>query len=304
LTNTLEALRRLLCVASSLLVLSVPATAAPPQDSVEQNSSKQSAHTPGNQLFEANCAACHGLDGRGGEHAPDIVGAASVKSRSDTELFKIIHGGVVARGMPPFLSLGDQKICALVTHLRSLQGASAASATTGDPARGKQVFEGQGRCASCHAMKGSGAFVSTDLSDFAFNHSANEIREVILHPPQTDGPAPTSAIATTIAGDRYAGFVRNESSSSLQLQDAQGRFYLLAKSNLRATERSAAPAMPADYQQRLSKTEVEDLVSFIVHESVVSRFEDPLSTSGGINVNPGVEQGTIKRSTDSICTDH
>jgi cytochrome c oxidase cbb3-type subunit 3 len=295
-------IRRFLTLASCLLALAAT-TVADSQTPVKPDPSKQIAPASDHQLFEASCAACHGLDGRGGEHAPDIVGAPSTKSQSDIELFRIIHDGIVARGMPSFLSLGDQKICAVVRHLRSLQGASAGSVASGDPQKGRQVFHGKGSCADCHAMKGSGRFVSTDLSDFAATHSVSEIRAAILHPAPADGPGPTSIIATTIAGDRYAGRIRNESNSSLQIQDAQGRYYLLAKPTLRTSERSAAPALPSNDQQRLSGKEIDDLVSYIVHESAISKLAGAPSTPG--SSNPGAEEGPAKYSAESsICTDH
>jgi cytochrome c oxidase cbb3-type subunit 3 len=295
-------IRRFLRLASCLLVLAATAVAHS-QTPVKPAPSRQTAPASGHQLFEASCAACHGLDGRGGEHAPDIVGAPSTKSQSDAELFRIIHDGIVAKGMPSFLSLGDQKICAMVRHLRSLQGASAAAVASGDPQNGRLVFHGKGSCADCHAMKGAGNFVSTDLSDFAATHSVSEIRDAILHPAPTDGPGPTSIIVTTIAGDRYAGRIRNESNSSLQIQDAQGRYYVLAKSTLRTSERSAAPAMPANDQQRLSRKEIDDLVGYIVHESAISKLAGAPSTTGGSN--PGAEEGPAKYSAESsIGTNH
>ena len=86
-----------------------------------QDSALQSTQIAAKQLFEARCAACHGLDGHGGEHAPDIVGAPAAKSRPDRDLFQIIRDGIAAKGMPSFLSLGDQKICTLVEHVHNLQ---------------------------------------------------------------------------------------------------------------------------------------------------------------------------------------
>jgi cytochrome c oxidase cbb3-type subunit III len=263
-------------------------------------SSKQVTGGAGTELFEAKCAACHGLDGRGGEHAPDIVGAPSVRSRSDAQLLQIVRDGVTSKGMPSFVSLGDQKTCTLVVHLRFLQGTTAASAVNGDSLLGKKLFEGKGGCANCHAMKGSGSFISTDLSDFASKHNPGEIREAISHPSQDNDSGQTVVVAVTTNGDRYSGVIRNENNSSLQLQDAQGHFYLLMKSNLRNVERSPGPAMPANYQQ-LAKKDVEDLVSYIVHEAPTSRSEDDSATPAGLN--SGADETTVAQSMDSVCKD-
>ena len=44
----------------------------------------------GSALFSSNCASCHGADGRGGEHAPDIATASDVQRLADQNLIDII----------------------------------------------------------------------------------------------------------------------------------------------------------------------------------------------------------------------
>jgi len=38
------------------------------------------AQPPGAAIFASNCATCHGADGRGGEHAPNIATAPEVQT--------------------------------------------------------------------------------------------------------------------------------------------------------------------------------------------------------------------------------
>jgi cytochrome c oxidase cbb3-type subunit 3 len=254
-------------IAGILLMVTAATTVTSSQTSSARNSSKQIVSSNGKKLFETRCAVCHGLDGGGGEHAPDIAHASSEKSRSDSELFHIIRDGVAPKGMPSFLSIGDEKIREVVAHLRVLQGKTSTRAARGDPVHGQELFRGKGGCADCHAMSGYGRFVSTDLTDFAATHDPNEIQGAILNPRGAEATGQTAAAVTTIAGDRFSGQIRNESNSSIQIQDAEGRFYLFAKSSLRSIERSTGPAMPTNYQQELSTKEIEDLVSYIVHQT-------------------------------------
>jgi cytochrome c oxidase cbb3-type subunit 3 len=37
------------------------------------------AQPPGAAIFASNCAGCHGADGRGGEHAPNIATTPEVQ---------------------------------------------------------------------------------------------------------------------------------------------------------------------------------------------------------------------------------
>jgi cytochrome c oxidase cbb3-type subunit III len=270
LAHSRKAVRNLhfLRIAGILLAVAAATTMTSSQTPNTQSPSKQIVTSDGKKLFEGRCAVCHGLDGGGGEHGPDIARASSEKSRSDSELFHIIHDGLVPKGMPSFSSIGDEKIRAVVAHLRLLQGKTTTEAARGDPVHGKELFRGKGGCADCHAMRGYGRFVSTDLTDFAVTHDANEIRDAILNPRGAEGMGQSAAAVTTIAGDRFLGRIRNENNSSIQIQDAQGRFYLFVKSSLRSIERSTAPAMPANYQRELSTKEIEDLVSYIVHQAL------------------------------------
>ena len=84
----------------------------------------------GAQLFEANCAACHGADARGGGpqagstpvRPPSLVSGHSGE-HSDTELFTVISEGLPG-GMPAWSDrLSETERWHLVNYLRSLQAA-------------------------------------------------------------------------------------------------------------------------------------------------------------------------------------
>ena len=221
----------------------------------------------GHELFETACAVCHGLDGAGGEHAPNIARASRARSLPDGELLQIIREGILGKGMPAFNNLGDEKIRAILRELRELQGRSATRMESGSPSNGKELFFGKAGCADCHAMNGQGRFVSTDLTDYGYAHDSDEIQDAILRPQGQGIPAVASVIVTTNSGGQVTGLARNENNSSLQIQDREGRFFLFAKSEVRSIERSAGPAMPTDYRQRLTAGEITDIVSYIVHQT-------------------------------------
>ena len=226
----------------------------------------------GKSIFEVKCATCHGLDGLGGEHAPDIVRRAGTKALSDETLLNVVHDGIPEEGMPGFPSIGQEDAHALVAYLRFLQGRSAGNSVPGDPARGHDLFFGKAGCSACHQIADRGQFVAEDLAGFARDHPAEEIRDAILRP--TGGPQET-VTAVARDGRKFSGTIRNEDNRSLQLQDGNGRFYLLMKSSLVSVQRKIGGSMPADYGHRLSSAELEDLVSYILHEG---RRPDPSSS--------------------------
>src|SRR5208282_1944005 len=108
-----RALTPLLC--GGLLIMGQIATAQGPQQS-------ENAPQAARQIFESTCAGCHGLDGRGGEHGPDISTRQQVVQLSDGELLEILRNGRPAAGMPAFDSLGGPRLMETLTYLRALQG--------------------------------------------------------------------------------------------------------------------------------------------------------------------------------------
>jgi len=218
----------------------------------------------GKSIFELRCAVCHGLDGLGGEHAPDVVGSGA-RTLSDQALLNVIHHGIPQGGMPAFADLGKEDSQALIAYLRFLQGKSAVGSTPGDPILGQDLFFGKAGCSSCHAIRGRGELTAGDLTGYGQDHQAGEIRDAILN---RAGRRKDAATAVAQDGRKFSGAIRNEDNASIQLQDDKdGRFYLLMKSSLVSIQRRAGTAMHVDYEKQLSATELGDLVSYLAHEA-------------------------------------
>ncbi|HST51584.1 MAG TPA: cytochrome c [Pyrinomonadaceae bacterium] len=84
---------------------------------------------PARELFERNCAACHGQQGEGKQigtlKAPSLCEGRAATD-TDERLLKQIHDG--GNGMPPFkYSLTDEQIDDLLRFVRGDLQASAAS---------------------------------------------------------------------------------------------------------------------------------------------------------------------------------
>src|SRR6266850_8195908 len=93
----------------------------------------------GRQVFENRCAGCHGIDGRGGERAPDIATTAKTQPRSDSALAQIISNGIPAAGMPSFSAMDASTSRALIRYLRFLQGKTGSAALPGNPQNVKAI---------------------------------------------------------------------------------------------------------------------------------------------------------------------
>src|SRR5271156_878617 len=97
---------------------------------------QQPAPPPGAAVFTSNCATCHGADGRGGEHAPNIATSPEVQHLDDRDLAGIVRNGIPGAGMPAFSSLPGQQVDEVVSYLRILQGREDIVKLPGDPTRG------------------------------------------------------------------------------------------------------------------------------------------------------------------------
>jgi cytochrome c oxidase cbb3-type subunit 3 len=227
----------------------------------------------GEQIFASSCAGCHGLDGRGGERAPNIVENSRVQRLSDAEIGGIIENGIPQAGMPAFGSMGDSKIKAVITYLRTLQGANHSAQLPGYAGRGEILFFGKAHCSGCHMVAGKGGFIASDLSAYAGTHGLDQTRNAITSPALRGNRAVRTATATTRAGEKYIGRIRNEDNFSLQLQTFDGAFHFLPKSDLQSLEFSPQPLMPTSYSSILSPNELDDLVSYLMSVARVSQPE-------------------------------
>jgi cytochrome c oxidase cbb3-type subunit 3 len=217
----------------------------------------------GKQTFASTCANCHGLDGRGGERAPNIAEKPRVQQLSDGQLFKIIENGIPGTGMPAFHSLESSNIKAVVTYVRTLQGTKKVVKLPGDPARGEAIFLVKAGCAGCHMAAGKGGFIASDLSAYARTRTVEQLRNEITTPSNNDRRA-RMATATLRSGEKFTGRVRNEDNFSLQLQTLDGIFHLLLKSELEALEYSSQSLMPSNFGSTLSPDELNDVVSYLM----------------------------------------
>jgi cytochrome c oxidase cbb3-type subunit III len=215
----------------------------------------------GKQLLAANCAACHGIDGKGSERAPNI--AESSRRLSDEQLAKIIGNGIPGTGMPAFHLLSNVQKNQLIAYLRTLGVASAPVKLPGNPQKGEAIFFGQPGCSNCHMIAGKGGFIGSDLTEYASTHSVEQIRSAIVDSTSNKQQV-RLATAVMRDGEKYAGRVRNEDNFSLQLQSLDGTYHLIMKSELQKLDYESQPLMPSNFGSSLTASELNDLISYLL----------------------------------------
>lgn len=214
----------------------------------------------GREIFDSNCAGCHGLDGHGGERGPDISTRSQMVQAPDQELRDILRTGRIVAGMPSFASLGVARLDAVLAYVRFLQGeGDAAGRLPGDAAKGKSLFFGKARCSECHMVQGRGGFLGRDLSGYGVI-SPREIRSNI----ENAGRSTRMRSVRLQNAQPITGIVRNEDNFSIQLQSQDGSFHMLSKADIASIEILPEPVMPTSYAATLTDSEFNDLVKFLI----------------------------------------
>ncbi len=262
----------------AIALIGGPAQHAQQSPNASAKRSPQASAAVGHQIFDATCASCHGLDGRGGERAPDIALRPEIARLSDEDLLKIVRAGIPEKGMPPFAGLGSAKLAALVSYVRTLQGKDIEiSVAEGNTALGKELYWGKAGCSNCHMVNGFGGFLGRDISKYGESHSLSEVRAAIAEPQKITGLRGHTAEVTTKTGETYSGVVRNEDNFSLQLQSVDGAFHFFSKSSLTRFGYRPESLMPSDYGTKLSAAELDALAAYLagIAPRKQKRHEEP-----------------------------
>src|SRR2546429_607788 len=108
----------------------------------------------GKRQFQARCGGCHGDDGTGGGHGPNIIDVRQPRATSAEAVRELIRKGIPGAGMPAF-ALPDVELNAITAYFMALKTpasgprAMGGDSRPGDAKAGEQFFTGQGNCGRC-----------------------------------------------------------------------------------------------------------------------------------------------------------
>jgi cytochrome c oxidase cbb3-type subunit 3 len=129
---------------------------------VPQLAADPKAMATARNLFQNNCAQCHGSDGGGARGFPNLADKNWQWGGDPDTIVQTITGGRMA-AMPPWGAvLGAEGVDAVVAYVQQLSGQQADATLA---AAGKTQFETV--CSACHGMDGKGmtAVGAPDLTD-------------------------------------------------------------------------------------------------------------------------------------------
>jgi cytochrome c oxidase cbb3-type subunit III len=215
----------------------------------------------GARLYDAQCVTCHGANGDG-------VGGVDLKSGrfrngvTDQDLARIIMTGVPGTGMLAF-KFDPAEVTGVIAFLRNMNSFDRGSVKPGDADRGRAVFDGKGRCTSCHRVGARGPRAAPDLSDVGANRSAASLVRSLTDPSSQMMPINRPVRAVTRDGTVINGRRLNEDTYTVQLIDDRERLVSLTKADLREFTIVTVSPMPS-YTGTLTEDELADVVSYLL----------------------------------------
>jgi putative heme-binding domain-containing protein len=248
-------------VAAALLLATGVATA---QDGLANpHEGNRGAVRAGRALFETRCAECHGADAKG-ISGPDLTEMFAA-GRTDGRVFQTIRAGIAGSIMPSS-SAPDDELWAIVSYLKSLGTVSPVEFATGNADQGRQVFTAN--CAGCHRAGRDGGRLGPDLSRITLSRSRAGMTAAIRDPSDAMRVGYRTVTVVTSDGERIRGLKKSEDAFSIQIVDTSERLQGYLKADLRAVQDEAESLMPSFGPDRVSDTDLDNLLRFLtsVHE--------------------------------------
>lgn len=174
--------------------------------------------------------------------------------------------------MPPVSSINDSRVWQVIGYLKTLGESGSMEQATGDPAKGKVVYDTNG-CATCHTIGMQGGAVGPQLTAIGRSRAPRYLHDFLLDPgknPPADMTLPERAGNTgyllvhvvTKDGHEMTGIRVNEDTFELTLRDVGGHFSTYDKSKLKTIELEPGKSVMPSYSN-LSATDLDNLVAYL-----------------------------------------
>jgi putative heme-binding domain-containing protein len=224
----------------------------------------------GLELYNSYCSVCHGEAGEG-QAMGKSLNDRSANALSDADVLNVIKVGRSGTGMAGWGdSFDESEIIDIANHVRSLQGRPVISLAeremvidTPETLAGRDLFNGKGKCISCHSYNDEGGAIGPALDDLFRRLADEEVTEALMNPSAKIAVDYRAKKITKSDGSAVIGRYRNESDRALQIQSVDGRrwvtFFKDRVDSITNEESSLMPSIVSTFEE----VEREQLMAFL-----------------------------------------
>jgi putative heme-binding domain-containing protein len=137
-----------------------------------------------------------------------------------------------------------------------------------DPKRGEKIFfdSRRGNCAACHRVGGRGTAFAPPLSDIGSRAKVEAIVASILKPSAKITEGFHVTVITTTTGKVLSGVVRQQTATTVELFQTDGRTIEVPLNRIEEQVRSQQSIMPGNFGEVLAKEEIADLAVWLMRQ--------------------------------------
>jgi quinoprotein glucose dehydrogenase len=134
----------------------------------------------------------------------------------------------------------------------------------GNAEEGRKIFleRADVSCVRCHKINGEGGEVGPELTGIAKRQNREYILESIIYPNAKIAPGFESVLVTMNNGTAYAGTVKKDDASVLEINSPEDGILKLNKADIKTRERGLS-GMPEELRQIMTKQDIRNLVEFL-----------------------------------------
>jgi cytochrome c oxidase cbb3-type subunit 3 len=214
----------------------------------------------GESLFVQQCAFCHGRDTGGGESGPDLTRSKLVADDiGGNQIGPVVRNG---RGNMPRFTVTDQELLGLTAFIQTQRiiaesqtggrkGVDPKDLLTGDIDKGKQYFNGTGKCNSCHSP-------TADLAGVASRNQGLRLFQRMMYPRG----AKAKMTVTLPSGETVSGTRAYVDEFTVALRDSSGRYrsWPAAKVQVRVDDPAEAHV---DLLAKYTDDDIHNLIAYL-----------------------------------------
>jgi mono/diheme cytochrome c family protein len=246
-----------------------PSAPAPPRGNmlISRAVPDPAAVERGQKTFSANCGFCHGSAAQGGDTGPDLVRSQlALDDERGDKIGPVILQGRANKGMPAF-HLPAEQIQDIAAFLRSRQQAAIdrnaytiLNVVTGDRQKGRDYFNGAGRCNTCHSPTG-------DLAGIAKKYDAVTLQSRFLYPrprPGDSQPVRSQVSVTLASGQTFSGTLDNLDDFNVALRDDAGQYHSFSRDPRLKIDVRDPLAAHAELLGKYTDSDMHNILAYLV----------------------------------------